>query len=158
MGFVLMFSPERCNGCQKCVHACAVERGGAFRKEASRTRVFTVKGETGRFSVSMQCQQCDDAKCVDICPTGAMHHGPADSYLVEYDADACIDCRLCAAVCPFGGVQYDEIGHALAKCDTCSGEPKCVAACEHGALEFLETDEVVLARRRAQAELLREAW
>ncbi len=153
-----MTSPERCIGCKKCVRACALEHGGVFRPEASRVQVFTWKDEAGRSSASMQCQQCADAECVKVCPTGAMRHGPAGSHLVEFDPEACIDCRLCVEACSFGCVHFDEVACEIAKCDTCSGHPKCVEACPKQAVEFLEADAAVLARKRERDELLTRGW
>ena len=155
---------DKCIGCKRCVKACAIEHGGVFREDASRTHVFTFKepvaeGEKPkRYSVTIQCRQCEDAACVAVCPTGAMHQGPEGSHLVEFDADACIDCQLCVSACAFGCVRFDEQAGEIVKCDLCGGDPKCVAACQNCALEFLEADDEVLEQRRARTELLKNGW
>lgn len=150
MSKILMVYPNKCTGCRNCELACAFQHEGAFRPGATRVHTFTWEREG--FSVPLMCQQCDDAACVNVCPTGAMHHGPEGSNLVELDQSLCIGCKLCVIACPFGSVRYDSVARVIAKCDTCEGNPACVAMCPVGALEFVDDAEQTRARKQAVAD------
>jgi len=45
------------------------------------------------------------ARCLDLCPTGAI--APAGDH-VAIDPDICAGCGACAAVCPSGAASYDD--------------------------------------------------
>ena len=150
MSKMLMIYPNKCTGCRNCELACSFEHGGTFRPGATRVHTFTWEREG--FAVPLMCQQCDDAACVNVCPTGAMHHGPAGSNLVELNPDLCIGCKLCVIACPFGSARYDSVTKSIAKCDTCAGAPQCVAMCPNAALEFVEDAEQTRGRKQIVAD------
>ena len=83
MANVLMIHPDKCTGCRNCELACSFEHEGQFRPAASRVQAYTWEREG--MSVPMMCQQCDDAACVKVCPTGAMHRSTALANLVDWD-------------------------------------------------------------------------
>ena len=156
MAKMLMIHPEKCTGCRNCELACSFEHGGAFRPGASRIHTFTWDREG--FSVPMMCQQCDDAACVKICPTGAMRQSAAVPNLVELDLPSCIGCKMCVQVCPFGNIHYDSVAKVVAKCDTCAGAPQCVELCPNGALEFVDDEAQTRSRKHAIAEKFKDAF
>ena len=156
MGKVMMIHPDKCTGCRNCELACSFEQEGSFRPGATRVHTFTWEREG--FSVPLMCQQCDDAACVNICPTGAMHHGDGGSNLVELNRDLCIGCKMCVIACPFGSVRYDSVTKSISKCDTCGGSPQCVEMCPNAALEFADDAEQTRARKRAIAEKLKTVF
>ena len=90
MAKVLMIHPDKCTGCRNCELACSFEHEGQFRPGASRVQAYTWEREG--MSVPMMCQQCDDAACVTVCPTGAMHRSTAMANLVDWDEGTCIRC------------------------------------------------------------------
>ncbi len=148
MAKILMIYPDRCTGCRNCEVTCALEH-----EDISRIHILT--WERDDFSVPVVCQQCDDAGCVNVCPTKAMHHGAPGSNLVEYDKDLCIGCKLCVMACPFGAVRYDPVGKGVTKCDTCLGDPQCVEICPNEALEWVDEEELTRARKHDVGESLR---
>lgn len=156
MAKMLMIHPDKCTGCRNCELACSFQHEGAFRPGA--TRVHALTWEREGFSVPMMCQQCDDAACVKVCPTGAMHYSASTPNLVELDTDVCIGCKMCVIACPFGNARYDSVARAIAKCDTCDGAPQCVAMCPNGALEFVEDAEQTRSRKRAFAEKFKDVF
>lgn len=156
MANMLMIYPNKCTGCRLCELACSFQQESAFRPGASR--IHTLTWEREGFSVPLMCQQCDDAPCVSVCPTGAMHLGPPGSNLVELDQDACIGCKLCVVACPFGSVRYDSATMTIAKCDTCAGTPECVAMCPNDAIKFVDDAEQTRARKRAVGEKLKAVF
>ncbi len=153
--------PERCLGCKTCEFECALAHTTAstllealYSGVPFQPRVHVEALD--RFGMPMQCRHCEDAPCVAVCPTGAVHRVP-DHSLVLLDADDCIGCRLCLLVCPFGVIEMARNGKAVVKCDQCiqrtqvGQEPACVVACPTGALQFDEITDYVQDRRREAA-------
>lgn len=155
MSKVIMIYPERCAGCNTCVLACAFTHDGESRPSASRVHVYNWERE--QFSVPMLCQQCDDAPCVAVCPTGAMHRQDG-TIVVEYDVNKCIRCRMCVQACPFGCASYDMVTNKIHKCDTCAGAPECVAACPTHALEYVDVTVSTRARKKSFAKKFKDAF
>jgi carbon-monoxide dehydrogenase iron sulfur subunit len=94
------------------------------------------------------CRQCEDAPCVAVCPTGAMHR--REDGINVCNLQECIGCWMCALACPFGAIGRGD-GKAV-KCDReCvdeEGIPACVRACPTGALVFQTVEEFEAERRR----------
>ena len=155
MAKMLMIHPDKCTGCQNCALACAFSHdGGALRLRTARVHVFSWEREG--FSVPMMCQQCTEAACVSVCPTGAMHR-LTPTGRVEWDANKCIRCRMCTLACPFGNAVYDARSNGIQKCDNCQGKPECVAFCPNQALEFTEDTLSTRSRMKAFAAKFKEA-
>lgn len=155
MAKVLMIHPDKCTGCRNCVLGCGFRHEGSFRPAAARIHVFSWEREG--FSVPMMCQQCDTASCAKVCPTGALHRAPGTT-LVEYTKAKCIGCRMCTIACPFGNAVYDSFTESILKCDTCGGDPACVAYCPSQALEFVDDNISTRTRKKAFASKFKEAF
>ena len=149
----------RCQGCKTCELACAVEHSQTQKlaeaihetpPPASRVSVEQGAG----FAVPLQCRQCEDAPCVAVCPTHALHRTDQESPVI-IDQDLCVGCHACVLACPFGVIRMDRSSRAIIKCDQCfhrieKGElPACVAACPVKALEFKSLDDVSREKRGA---------
>ena len=159
---MVVADPRRCLGCKSCEIQCAMAHCEARTLEEAmhmdsppQARVHVEAA--GQYGMPIQCQHCEDAPCVAICPTGAIAMGPDEQPPVLLDRDRCIGCRFCVLVCPFGVIDLSRDGKAMIKCDLCiqrtkaGEEPACVAACPTGALQFKELDEDVRRRRREAA-------
>ena len=159
MKSMIVVRVDRCVGCKSCEMACAVRHSAskelyqAIRERPSpRARVSVEQGEG--FAVPLQCRQCEDAPCMAICPSAALHRADKDSPVV-IDHERCIGCKWCIMACPFGVICLDSESRTVIKCDQCfeqveRGElPACVSACPTGALELRTLDEVVAGKRRA---------
>lgn len=149
MAKVLMIDYEKCTGCRLCEMVCSVYHEGVVNPELSRIKIVKWEWE-GRY-VPMTCQQCTSAPCMAICPVKAISR---DENLgrVVVDSDLCIGCRMCVAVCPFGGAKFDSVNKQIIKCDLCDGDPQCVRFCEVGAIQYVEAEEVTTVKQRAAAE------
>jgi carbon-monoxide dehydrogenase iron sulfur subunit len=150
---------DRCLGCKSCELACAVEHSESKEllkalneKPKPRKRVSVEQGDG--FVVPLQCRHCEDAPCIGICPTKALHRADKDSPVV-IDEDLCIGCKWCILACPFGVITLDDENRVITKCDQCfqrveRGEtPACVASCPTGALDFKSLAEVLKEKRQA---------
>jgi Fe-S-cluster-containing dehydrogenase component len=179
--FAYALDLSRCIGCRRCVHACVEENNQSRDPQVQWIRVFEMekgKGvdfseadpyydppevpEEGHFYVPVQCQQCRNAPCTKVCPTGATWTEPDGIVVVDYDW--CIGCRYCMAACPYGARHFnwgepaipkDQLNtttHVLGnrprpqgvveKCTFCiqrtrNGRyPACVEVCPVGARKF----------------------
>ncbi|MFO8013381.1 MAG: 4Fe-4S dicluster domain-containing protein [Phycisphaerae bacterium] len=156
---------DRCLGCRSCEMACAVEHSesktlrGAVAESPRPQRRVTVE-RAGRGGLPLQCRHCEDAPCIAVCPTDAMHRAE-EGGPVAIDADRCIGCRMCLLVCPFGVIALRRDGRAIVKCDQCierteaGRAPACVEACPTGALVFTTPEEYARLMRREAAEKVR---
>jgi carbon-monoxide dehydrogenase iron sulfur subunit len=138
---------EVCIGCHLCEVYCQLEHAGtrdlvkAFKREQpplARLRV----DERGVVSLSVRCQHCEDAPCVQACLTGALSRDP-ESGMVKVDEERCIGCWTCLLVCPLAAIRPDTEQKKALKCDLCQGEeiPVCVANCPNEALVYVEVPE-----------------
>jgi Fe-S-cluster-containing dehydrogenase component len=71
--------------------------------------------------VPMQCMQCGNAACMNICPTQAIYVDPETNAKIK-NPDKCIGCRMCMIACPFGAISVDPLTHKIVKCDLCLGD------------------------------------
>lgn len=144
---------ERCTGCRSCELACAVSHtaardlfGALLGGERPQKRLFV--DQVGQVKAPAVCRHCEEAPCVAVCPTGAMHRREDGVNVVALHR--CIGCWMCAMACPFGAVSRGE-GKAI-KCDReCldeEGIPACVRACPTGALVFQTVEEFEAERRQ----------
>ncbi len=150
------FNMAACIGCKTCQVACKdknnLDIGIIFR----RVRHFEtgVYPTPGVFYFSGACNHCANPKCVEGCPTGAMHI--AEDGTVQHDVDKCIGCRYCIWNCPYGAPQFiPELGK-IGKCDSCKDlrdqglNPVCVDACVMRAIEWGNLDELRAKHAREQ--------
>ncbi len=145
LGFII--DNRRCIGCHACTVACKSEHDVAVG--VNRTWVkYIEKGEFPRstrlFSV-MRCNHCDDAPCVSICPTTALHR--LDNGIVDFDNRRCIGCKACMQACPYDALYIDPNTHTAAKCNYCAHrveknlEPACVNVCPTQAIISGDLDD-----------------
>jgi Fe-S-cluster-containing dehydrogenase component/formate-dependent nitrite reductase membrane component NrfD len=137
-GFVI--DQNRCIGCHACTVACKEEHNvpvGVFRTWVK----YIEKGQfpnVGRHFGVMRCNHCDDAPCIEICPTHSLYRR-ADG-IVDFDPDRCIGCKSCMQACPYDAIYIDPNSHTAAKCNFCAHriemnlEPACVIVCPTHAI------------------------
>ena len=155
MAKMLMIYPDRCTGCHNCELACAFFHDGEFRLPAARIHVHSWEMEG--ISVPTTCEQCEDAPCVAVCPTGSMHADPGRNR-VAWEEARCIGCRMCTLACPFGAVVYETSRRRILKCDLCDGSPECVTFCPTSAIEYVDENVAMRARRKYVAGELKKSY
>jgi len=114
------------------------------------SRIHVYSWEMEGFSVPTTCQHCEDAPCVGVCPTGAMHEDKGHG-TVACDTLKCIGCRMCTLACPFGAVVFDTERRRIVKCDMCGGDPECARFCPVKAIEYVDEGDAGRTRKKAVA-------
>jgi Fe-S-cluster-containing dehydrogenase component len=179
--FAYALDISRCIGCRRCVYACVEENNQSRDPQVQWIRVLAMEKEKGvdiahadpyyqpaevpqegHFYVPVACQQCRNAPCTKVCPTGATWTEPDGIVVIDYDW--CIGCRYCMAACPYGARHFNwgqptlpkaslnPKTHALGnrprpqgvveKCTFCIQRtregryPACVEVCPVGARKF----------------------
>lgn len=168
-----------CIGCRRCAEACHEENNHDRATHNSYIRVLEMdqgsfdmgKGDAtydhpvpqpGKYYMPVQCQHCENAPCVKVCPVEATWH--EDDGIVVVDYNWCIGCRYCEAACPYHARRFnwqepeippEDINPVqsylsnrirpqgvMEKCTFClhktrNGElPACLEACPTGARVF----------------------
>ena len=157
MDKIIVIDVKECMACLACEVECAlVHSQSKSLKEAMEEVEPRVNVEAVReFAVPIICRHCEEAPCIKICPTKALHRkDPNGPVLLEQEF--CIGCNYCLVVCPFGVIAPSDDGRTVIKCDLClerleiGQEPACVASCPMGALKLVEAEEYV-RQKRAEA-------
>ncbi len=111
-----------CNGCRKCAEACHHENNHDRATNNSYIRVFELDNGSidfenanvtydhevpapGKYYMPVQCQQCDNAPCVAVCPVEATWKEADGIVVVDYNW--CIGCRYCEAACPYHARRFN---------------------------------------------------
>jgi len=134
---MILIDPDKCRGCMRCELACSFNKEKSFNNAHSRIRIFAVQ-EVLAF-MPVVCQHCETPLCTYACPTKAIRKDPATG-IVKIDENLCIGCLSCFAACPLSGIFTAPDLKVPIKCDLCDGEPKCVEACDYGALQFVDKE------------------
>lgn len=126
---------RKCIGCHACTVACKSEHDvpiGVNRTHVKYIETGTYPDSSREFSVH-RCNHCEDAPCVDICPTTALF--TRSDGIVDFDDERCIGCKSCMQACPYDALYIDPNQGTAAKCNYCahrleeSYEPACVIVC-----------------------------
>ena len=133
--WVKVLDQTRCIGCHACTTACKSENEvpvGVTRTYVKSVDVGTFPTARRAFQVT-RCNQCEDAPCLEACPTGAMYKRPDG--IVDFDKRVCIGCKACIAACPYDAIFINPDDHSAEKCNFCAHrldvglEPACVVVC-----------------------------
>ena len=136
---------ERCVGCHACSVACKTEHSvplGGFR---TRVRYLERPDRPTIAFLPLLCMQCQDAPCLDACPTEAIRR--REDGRVDIDKSLCCGNKACIAACPYQAIYVDEASGTADKCDFCAHrtdlglDPACVSSCPTEALRFGDLDD-----------------
>jgi len=155
MGKILIVSPEKCASCRNCELACSFAHEDVFNP--AKSRVHALIWERLGLGVPLMCMHCEDAPCMEVCPTGALGRDNQTNGVL-WDKQKCIGCKLCVSACPFGNANYDVETKRVIKCDLCQGDPVCAKVCPNAAIEYKEADEGVLAKKALYAEKFKKVF
>src|ERR1700733_2096590 len=100
------------------------------------------------------CKHCENAGCLEACPTGAIVRTEFGGVFIQ--PDVCNGCAYCVVSCPFGVVEKNASDGRAFKCTFCYDrqkaglKPACATACPTDSIKFGEIDEL---REEAQHRL-----
>ncbi|MHC4474646.1 MAG: 4Fe-4S dicluster domain-containing protein [Planctomycetota bacterium] len=127
---------HRCIGCHACSVACKSEFDvplGVWRAWVE-VREHGRYPHTGRSFLPKLCNNCRDAPCVAVCPTGASHYDDEDD-TVQISDKKCVGCKLCVGACPYKQRFVNPQKNGADKCSLCMHRvskglvPSCVNTC-----------------------------
>jgi len=151
---MLIVDDEKCTGCRLCEVVCSAKHDGI--SNPMKARIHIIKMDNDRIIVPVVCSQCEEAPCIDVCPTNARSlDGQRGMVLVDYDR--CIGCKTCLTVCPFGAISFDPEKKRVISCDLCDGEPICVRFCSTQALRYVEATAANRLYQKDAVSRLRES-
>lgn len=143
----MLIDTKKCVGCYACTVACQMQNGLAPENAFIRYE----EQEKGTYpnvdwkTIPVQCQHCENAPCVTVCPTKARYTRVDGVVLVE--EKKCIGCKYCIAVCPYQVNTVDGKKGIVEKCRFCielvenGGKPACVSTCLTHARIFGDLDD-----------------
>jgi len=164
--YAMVIDLRTCLGCQACTAACTQENQTPYWHDKWRTQVNDV--QRGKFPHVTRdffprlCMHCENAPCVEVCPTGASYRTKEGVVLVDYEK--CMGCQACVVACPYGArypYEREDVAKAkeifgednrhkvphVDKCTFCYHrlaeglEPACVATCPGEARLFGDLDD-----------------
>ena len=147
-----VFDPNRCTGCSACELACSIENRLGTDRSWRSVLTFNERGAAGvpRFHLSIACNHCETAACMDACPALAYERDPVTG-AVLIRRELCIGCRYCSWACPYGAPRFEPEHGVMGKCTFCEHrlsqgrKPACAALCPTGALDYAELPESELS-------------
>jgi len=106
MRWGMVINLSRCVRCHACVAACRIEHFLPLNINWPRLITWEQETEEGVevTTVPVRCNQCKNAPCIDVCPTGATQRR-ADG-IVWVDQGECAGCRYCVVACPYQNRTY----------------------------------------------------
>ncbi len=168
MNRFIVVEPSRCIGCRTCEIACVLAHAGDARVSelsaaAFQPRLHVIKSLN--ISAPVMCRHCEDAPCLNACPSGAIVYRQNS---VQVEQERCLGCKTCVVACPFGAMEVVTVpstrrfaGVTVAvgvraeahKCDLCitrTQGPACIEVCPTDALHVMDDDymQETLRRRR----------
>jgi formate dehydrogenase iron-sulfur subunit len=119
---------------------------------------FSEDRSRGRWLFSSDsCKHCNDAGCLNACPTGAIVRTGLGNVFIQQDV--CIGCKYCIPSCPFGVISLSIASGTVHKCTLCNDRihnglgTACAKACPTGSIAFGEVAALKTAADKRLAQL-----
>jgi len=140
--YVMLADTVRCINCKACVVACRAEweTPMGISRDWVKEVEFVKNGQPKVMMFPGRCQHCDDAPCIEACPSGAAYK--REDGVVLQDDCICSGCELCVPACPYEARWLNPETNTITKCTYCQPrideglEPACVSTCVGHALIF----------------------
>ncbi|TCK61966.1 4Fe-4S dicluster domain-containing protein [Seleniivibrio woodruffii] len=134
--YAMAYIVDRCVDCKACMVACKAE--WEVPEDKFRTHIDT--GVSPDYTDTMrmhflphQCNHCDDAPCVTVCPTKASYK--REDGIVSVNQKICVGCKYCIVSCPYDARFFNHELGVAEKCTFCLPRiaeglaPACVTTC-----------------------------
>jgi len=119
---------------------------------------FSEDRSLGRWLFSSDsCKHCNDAGCLNACPTGAIVRTDLGNVFIRQEV--CIGCKYCIPSCPYGVISLSEVTGTVHKCTLCNDRihnglgTACAKACPTGSISYGEVAELRSAADKRLAQL-----
>jgi formate dehydrogenase iron-sulfur subunit len=95
------------------------------------------------------CKHCENAGCLEACPTGAIVRTEFGGVYIQ--PDVCNGCAYCVVNCPFGVVERNPSDGRAFKCTFCYDrqkeglQPACATACPTESIKFGKIEDMTAA-------------
>ncbi len=125
----LKTKPALCTTCNRCSLTCAYNKYNVTDPGLSAIRVEHDLPDSFKVKLKV-CLQCKKAACIEACPSGALSKN--EDGIVVLDQEKCDGCSgdyRCVAACKFDGIHSHPEHIFPIKCDLCGGDPLCVKQC-----------------------------
>jgi formate dehydrogenase iron-sulfur subunit len=105
-----------------------------------------VAGGQAWLMMSDVCKHCQQASCMEVCPTGAIIRTEFDTVYIQQPV--CNGCRDCISACPYGVIGFSEQTGTAHKCTLCYDRlqanmtPACAKACPTQSISFGPIDQL----------------
>ena len=149
---VFFIDPNRCIGCQACVHACSE---CDTHKGHSMIHLEVIDRSHSTQTVPVVCMHCHSPTCAEVCPADAIKR-TADGVVQSARKPRCIACNNCVLACLFGVPKLNVGLELMMKCDMCYDrtsaglKPMCATVCPSGALAFGTAEQMEAERPRSE--------
>ncbi len=120
----------KCIGCYSCMIACATRVHKNFSLNKSAILIKTSGGYQGRVVVNT-CRGCENPNCVESCTEGALSKRIGGG--VVFEKNMCIGCSKCITGCTVGAIRYDKEEKNPIVCIQCG---LCAEVCPHNVIEM----------------------
>lgn len=149
----LVVDPKKCQGCMTCMLVCALVHEGKENLTLSGIQVIQNPFEKFPNDLTVEpCRQCAAPRCMEACPTGALHADSQNGNVRRISAEECTGCLACIEACPFpiSRILWDSEEEHARKCDLCvdtpywdekggpGGRQACVELCPVNAIKFTQ--------------------
>ncbi|MDA3909132.1 MAG: 4Fe-4S dicluster domain-containing protein [Sulfurimonas sp.] len=107
--YAMIIDLHKCVGCGACDLACKSENNTPVGIDwaSHTTETNGVFPNVSYIHTPTLCNHCEDAPCVRVCPTKAMHYG--DNGMVLHDPSICIGCKSCMLADPYGVIHFNKV-------------------------------------------------
>lgn len=140
-GFI--FDSGKCVSCGACSAACNLYNCWVTRPRNIYTLTRGTPSESDVLNISLSCNHCRKASCMEGCPSQALTRDALG--IVLLDESKCLGCRYCLWNCPYNAPKFNRGKGVIEKCHLCYDStdelPSCTTACPTGALKFMEIPE-----------------
>ncbi|HKW78252.1 MAG TPA: 4Fe-4S dicluster domain-containing protein [Candidatus Limnocylindria bacterium] len=105
-----------------------------------------IAGGQAWLMMSDVCKHCQQASCLEVCPTHAIVRTEFDTVLIQQSV--CNGCRDCISACPYGVIGFNEKTGTATKCTMCYDrlqngmQPACAKACPTESIKFGYLDDL----------------
>lgn len=143
-GFIV--NTNKCVDCKACSAACLIENGWIVKPRNIYTYTSTAEQLFSVINLSLACNHCELAACMDGCPASAYSRDQLTRAVI-LDEKKCIGCRYCQWNCPYDAPKFDTENRTIAKCHLCfeglkeGRQPACSSGCPTGALSYGEIED-----------------